>query len=144
MRVDQPRQQRLLAKIDNFTGVAPFDLIKFRDIDNFISGNSHRAILDGRSIHRHDGAGANDHSPFTTFRHSAINRLHASWQSNGTVAGGVAPGRLSAWSCAESNFSFGNFVDAIAPAASRFHKMVRRQPPLDRQKPATRSSKMNS
>ena len=25
-------------------------------------------------------------SPFTTLRHSAIRRLHASWQSNGTVA----------------------------------------------------------
>ncbi len=31
-------------------------------------------------------------SPFTTFRHSVINRLHASWQSRGTVAGIVDPG----------------------------------------------------
>src|SRR5437667_11923120 len=48
-----------------------------------------------------------NHSPFTTFRHSATNRLHASWQSSGTVAGvalsAVAlakaddPGSLGAW-----------------------------------------------
>src|SRR2546421_1702664 len=117
MRVDQPRQQRLLAKIDNFTGVAACDLIKFSDIINSIIGNSHRAILDRRSIHRHDGAGANDHSPFTTFRHSATNRLHASWQSSGTVAASLCEAPASptgrrlqsarAWSRAGSNLSFG-------------------------------------
>src|SRR5262249_38149769 len=78
MRVYQPRQQRLLAKIDNFAGVARSDLGKLADIGNLISGNSDCAVLDGRGVHRHDSARANDHSPFTTFRHSAINRLHAS------------------------------------------------------------------
>src|SRR6184192_3999806 len=58
------------------------------------------------------------------------------------VAGVADSGGFAAvaWSRAGSNFSFGNFVDAIAPFASRFHKMIRRQPPLDRQKFPTRSS----
>src|SRR5256885_17263622 len=129
MRIDQPGQRRLLAKINIFTGVPRFDLIKFPNSGVSFFGNSAPAVVDGRSIHRHDGARANDHSLFTTFRHSAINRLHASWQSNGTVAGiaavaGVAdPGGFAAiaFSHTGSNFSFGNFVDAIAPSASRFH-----------------------
>jgi len=33
---------------------------------------------------------------FTTLRHSATRRLHASWQSSGTVAGGVDPGESRA------------------------------------------------
>src|SRR5213594_1630486 len=58
------------------------------------------------------------------------------------VAGVADSGGFAAvaWSRAGSNFSFGSFVDAIAPSASRLHRMVRRQPPLDRQKSATRSS----
>ena len=86
MRVDQSRQQRLVAKIDRFTGIARFDLIKLSNIDNAIFGNHDRAVVDGWSIHCHDRARTNDHSPFITFRHSAINRLHASWQSRGIVA----------------------------------------------------------
>ena len=78
MRVYEPRQQRLFAKIDNFTGVARSDLVKLPNIDNLIAGNSHRAILDGLSVHRHHGARTDDNSPFTTFRHSATSRLHAS------------------------------------------------------------------
>ena len=78
MRVYEPRQQRLFAKIDNFTGVARSDLVKLPNIGNLIAGNSHRAVLDGCSVHRHDGARTDDHSPFTTFRHSATSRLHAS------------------------------------------------------------------
>ena len=62
MRVDQPRQERLLAKIDNFTSVAHLDLIKFPDIDDSILGNHDCAIVDGGSIHRHDGPRAKDHS----------------------------------------------------------------------------------
>jgi len=79
----------LLAKIDRFTGVTRLDLVNFSNIDNAIFGNHDRAVVDGWSIHRHDRARTNDHSPFITFRHSAISRLHASWQSNGTVAGVV-------------------------------------------------------
>src|ERR1051325_1720181 len=80
-------------------------------------------------------------SLFTTLRHSGTRRLHASWQSNGTVAGGVDPGWVKAlvWSNAGSNFSLGNFVDAIAPVRSRFHRIVLRHPPSDRQKFATTS-----
>ena len=78
MRVDQSRQQRLLAKIDRFTGVTRFDLVKFPNIDDSISRNGDRAVLDGRTVHRHDCACTNDHSPFTAVRHSATNRLHAS------------------------------------------------------------------
>ena len=61
MRVDQPGKQRLLAKVNDFTGVARFDLIKFCNINDSIFGKSDRAILDGRSVHRDDGARTNDH-----------------------------------------------------------------------------------
>ena len=93
MCVDQSGQERSLAKIDDFTAVARFDFIKFSDVDNFISGKGDRAIVNGRSIHRNDDSRTKNHSPFTTFRHSATSRLHASWQSSGTVAGIVDPGR---------------------------------------------------
>jgi len=89
MGVDQTGQQNLLAKIDHGAGIARFDLVEFSDIDNSISGNCDCAILNRRSIHRRDGAGTNDHSPFTTFRHAATKRLHGSWQRSGTVAGTV-------------------------------------------------------
>src|SRR6266403_5500199 len=69
-------------------------------------------------------------SPFTTLRHSAIRRLHGSWQNNGTVAASLCEARASpagrrlqaaiTWSYTGSNFSFGNFVDAIIPSRSRF------------------------
>lgn len=86
MGVDQARQQSLLAKIYHDAGIAPLDLVEFSNIDNSISGNCNRAILNRRSIHCRDGAGTKDHSPFTTFRHAATNRLHGSWQRSGTVA----------------------------------------------------------
>src|SRR5215468_8148402 len=99
-------------------------------------------------------------SPLTTFRHSAIRRLHASWQSRGTVAAslpatpecdegecealraGVAVASLAGrrlQAITGSNFSFGNFVDAIAPFRSRFHRIVLRHPLSEQQKSATRS-----
>src|SRR4030095_6950410 len=88
MRVNQARQENLLAKIDNLlAGIPCGDFGKFSDIDNSISENCDRAILNRRSIHRHDNAGANDYSPFTTFRHAATKRLHGSWQRSGTVSG---------------------------------------------------------
>src|SRR5439155_12881112 len=99
MRVDQSGQQRLLAEVDSFLPrVSRRNLREFSNIDNSISGNRDGAVLNWRSIHCRDGARANDHSPFTTFRHSATSRLHASWQSSGIVAvAGVAdPGRPSA------------------------------------------------
>ena len=87
MGVDQTRQQRLFTKIDHGAGIARFDLVEFSNIGNSISGNCDGAILNRRSIHRHDVPRANDHSAFTTFRQAATKRLHASWQSSGTVAG---------------------------------------------------------
>ena len=39
MRVDQARNQRLLAKIDNFTGVARFDFVEQSNIDNGAGGS---------------------------------------------------------------------------------------------------------
>ena len=76
--VDQAGQQGLLAEIMYFTGVAPFDLTKFSDVGNSIRGNRDRAVLDGRPIHCNDRPCAKDHSPLTTFLHSAISRLQAS------------------------------------------------------------------
>ena len=95
MRVDQSGQQRLLAKVDSFTGVARFDLIKFPDIGDSIPGNSYRAVVDWRSIHRNNCARMKNHSLFTTFRHSATSRLHASWQSSGIVAAVAAAARVA-------------------------------------------------
>src|SRR5262249_18745062 len=92
MRVNEAWQESLLAKIDYSAGVARFDLLKLFNIDDSVSGNRDRAILNRRSIHRYNGAGANDHSPFTSFRHAATKRLHGSWQSSGTVAGVANPG----------------------------------------------------
>src|SRR5215475_9826720 len=91
MGVDQTRQQRLFTKIDHGTGIARFDLVEFSNIGNSISGNCDSAILNRRSIHRHDVPRANDHSVFTAFRQAATKRLHASWQSRGTVTGVAAP-----------------------------------------------------
>ena len=79
---------------------------------------------------------------FTTLRHSATSKLHASWQSSGitgAVVAGVADLGDSAWPWDASNLSEGNFVDGTAALSSRFHKIVRKQPPLDRQKFPTRS-----
>src|SRR5439155_26691499 len=86
MRVDQSRQQRLLAKIDNFTGVALFDLIKLPNIDNLISGNGDCAVLDGCSIHRHDCARTNDHLSAV----AAVYDRRQTLIANGVTA--VAPG----------------------------------------------------
>src|SRR2546423_3466183 len=135
MRVDQARQQRLFAKIDNVSSIALFDCVEGSNIDNLFAFNRNGAVLDWCAIHRHDDSCADNHSPFTTFRHSATSRLHASWQSNG-----IEVSLRPVWSCDASNFSFGNFVDAIAPRWSRFHRIVRKQPLSDRQNPATKSS----
>ena len=61
MRVDQPRQQRLFAEIDSVAGVARLDVIKSSNVDDSIPRNSDRTVFDGRSIHRHNNARANDH-----------------------------------------------------------------------------------
>src|SRR4026207_1412796 len=89
MGADQTGQQSLLAKIDHGAGIARFDLVEFSNIDNSISGNCDRAILNRRSIHRPEGARANAHSAFATCGQAATKRLHASWQSSGTVPGVV-------------------------------------------------------
>src|SRR4029450_1719914 len=88
MRVNQTWQENLLTKIDNLlVRISCGDFGEFSNTDNSIYGNRDRAILNRRSIHRHDNACANDHSPFTTFRHAATKRLHGSWQSSGIVTG---------------------------------------------------------
>src|SRR5207247_6744166 len=78
-------------------------------------------------------------SPLTTLRHSATSKLHGSWQSNG-----IARSPRPVWSCAGSNFSGGNFVVRPVPLVSRFHKIVLKQPPSDRQKRPTTSSLCSS
>src|ERR1700719_2228761 len=81
-------------------------------------------------------------SPFTTLRHSDTSKPHASWQSSGITCVVVArvgdPGH-SAWLCYGSNLSGGNFLDGTAPRSSRFQRIVRKHPPLDRQKFPMRS-----
>src|SRR4029077_14630324 len=102
-------------KIDNFSGVARFDFVEHSNINNAIFFDRDRAVLDRRSIHRHNEACADNHfsavaniggnnatlaerrcrasalSPFTTLRHSATSKLHASWQSSG-ITGAVVAG----------------------------------------------------
>ena len=84
MGIDQAGQQRLLAKIDNFSPVARLDLVEPSNVDNPIPFNCNRAILDRRDIHRDNDTRVDNHSFFTTFRHWPTSRLHASWQSIGT------------------------------------------------------------
>ncbi len=67
--------------------------------------------------------------PFTTARASATSRLHASWQSSGMNSRRPPP----VWSCAGSYFSGGSCVEGTPPAASRRQRIVRRQPPSERQ-----------
>jgi hypothetical protein len=43
------------------SGVARFDLVKCANINDPIPRNDDRTILDRRSVHRHNGARANDH-----------------------------------------------------------------------------------
>src|SRR5215470_801558 len=88
--VNQPREQHSLPKVDNIARATCFDLAKFANVDNSISGDHDRAVFNGRTIHRDNRPRTNDHSLFTIFRHSAMSRLHASWQSSGTVAGVAA------------------------------------------------------
>jgi hypothetical protein len=78
MRIDQTWQESALAEVNQRSGTAGFDLVEFSNLKDFISANFYGAIPNGRSIHRYDGAGANDHSAFTTCRHAATKRLHAS------------------------------------------------------------------
>src|ERR1700732_467710 len=101
MRVDQSRQQRPLAQIDDllaaggvfvfllFLGLwsaRPIKLGKFSDLDNPISIDPNGAVVDRRTIHRDNRACPENHSLFTALRHSFTSRLHASWQSNGIAA----------------------------------------------------------
>jgi hypothetical protein len=51
----------VLAKIDDAAGVALLDVIKSANFDDPISRNSDRTIVDGRSVHCHHSAPANDH-----------------------------------------------------------------------------------
>jgi hypothetical protein len=63
MRVDKPRKQRFLTKIDDFLSWASRgDLRKISNIDNLISGNRDRAILNRRPIHCDHYARTNDHA----------------------------------------------------------------------------------
>src|SRR5215471_2860865 len=94
--VNQPREQHSLPKVDNIARATCFDLAKFANVDNSISGDHDRAVFNGRTVHRDNCPRTNDHSPFTVFLHSAMSRLHASWQSNGTVTGVVDPGGVEA------------------------------------------------
>src|SRR6266513_1442458 len=81
---------------------------------------------------------------FTASRHAATSRLHASWHSSGIDSVAAVADRglftLRYWSTAGSNFSGGSFDDGILSPASRFHKIVRKQPPSERQKFPTRPS----
>jgi hypothetical protein len=52
----------LLAEVNDFPSVARFDLVEISSIDDLISANGDRAILDGRSVHCDDRARTNDHS----------------------------------------------------------------------------------
>jgi hypothetical protein len=61
MRVDQARQERLLAEIENFAGVVRSDFIEIAYIDDPASFNHNCAILNRRAIHCYDCARANDH-----------------------------------------------------------------------------------
>ena len=62
MRVNQPGEQRLFAKVDDFAGVARFDFVETSSIDDLIPANGDRAILDGRAVCGDDRARTNDHS----------------------------------------------------------------------------------
>src|SRR5713101_496379 len=84
--------------------------------------------LPRRLVSHYSGADGAAPSSLTALRHSATSRLQGSWQSNG-ITGAPRP----VWSCDVSNFSGGSWVDAGAPVASRFHKIVRKQPSLERQ-----------
>ena len=91
----------------------------------------------GATVSRYSDAAGAAAPVFTTVRHSATSRLHGSWQSNGIAVAGVAdpgPFRAVVWSCDGSNFSAGNFVDAIVLSWSRFQRIVRKHPLSDRQK----------
>src|SRR5215831_4927343 len=92
MRVNQTWQKNTLAKIDQRSGISRFDLVELFHVDYPIPRNCDCAIFNRRSIHRHDDSGVNDHSLFTTFRHAATKRLHASWQRSGTAGDAIAVG----------------------------------------------------
>jgi hypothetical protein len=77
MCIDQAGKQRLLAKIGNFTGVARFDFIEQSNVDDSISFDRDGAVLDGRSIHRHNEAGADNHFPAVA---AVYDRRKYSWE----------------------------------------------------------------
>src|SRR5438034_9506753 len=62
MRVNQPGQQRLFAKVDDLTGVARFDLVEISSFNDLIPANSDRAILGWRAVCGNNRARTNDHS----------------------------------------------------------------------------------
>jgi hypothetical protein len=51
----------LFAEIDGVPSVARLDVIKSAKISNPIARNSDRTVLNGRSVHCHNNACANDH-----------------------------------------------------------------------------------
>jgi hypothetical protein len=51
----------LFAEVDSVARVPRFDVIKSAYVDDPISRNSDRTVLDRRSAHRHNNARANDH-----------------------------------------------------------------------------------
>jgi hypothetical protein len=61
MRIDQSRQQRLFAKIDNVPGVTRLDVIKSANADDPICRDSDRTVFDRCSVHRHNNARADNH-----------------------------------------------------------------------------------
>jgi hypothetical protein len=61
MRVDQTGQQHLFAEIDSVAGVTLLNVVKSASVNDPTPGNSYRTVLNGRSVHRHNNARANDH-----------------------------------------------------------------------------------
>jgi hypothetical protein len=51
----------LFAEVDSVARVPRFDVIKSANVDDPISRNSDRTVLDRRPTHRHNNARANDH-----------------------------------------------------------------------------------
>ena len=86
MRVDQPRQQRLLAQIDELVLITRPNLGKASNIDDRLPSVATAPFSMGAPSIVTTTPRANNHSPFTTFRHLATSKLQASWQSNGIIA----------------------------------------------------------
>ncbi len=62
VRVDEPRQQRVLAEIgDLLAGELTPQILPAADRRHRVAPYEHRAVGDGRSVHGHEGAGAQEH-----------------------------------------------------------------------------------